>query len=160
MGVHQPWRNERRAQIEHLVRIGLGWQIARLADPQDLALTTSNAQGDSVAGIAAACGCATASLPLPVKRVIPSLIGPNDTGQREPGFEEGCTGGNEVEGRPLTDAELIDAARRGDVAAYEELVRRYEELAFRTAYLVCGDADEARDAAQEGFLRAFDALGR
>ena len=65
-----------------------------------------------------------------------------------------------MEGRPLTDAELIDAARRGDVAAYEELVRRYEELAFRTAYLVCGDADEARDAAQEGFLRAFDALGR
>ena len=65
-----------------------------------------------------------------------------------------------VEGRPLTDAELIDAARRGDVAAYEELVRRYEELAFRTAYLVCGDADEARDAAQEGFVRAYGALNR
>ena len=63
-----------------------------------------------------------------------------------------------VEGRPLTDAELIDAARRGDVGAYEELVRRYEQLAFRTAYLVCGDADEARDAAQEGFVRAYGAL--
>lgn len=63
-----------------------------------------------------------------------------------------------VEGRPLTDAELIEAARRGDVAAYEELVRRYEQLAFRTAYLVCGDADEARDAAQEGFVRAYGAL--
>ena len=63
-----------------------------------------------------------------------------------------------VEGRPLTDAELIDAARRGDVGAYEELVRRYEQLAFRTAYLVCGDADDARDAAQEGFVRAYGAL--
>jgi RNA polymerase sigma factor (sigma-70 family) len=63
-----------------------------------------------------------------------------------------------VEGRPLTDAELIDAARRGDVAAYEELVRRYEQLAFRTAFLVCGDAEEARDAAQEGFVNAYGAL--
>lgn len=65
-----------------------------------------------------------------------------------------------MEGRPLTDAELIDAARRGDVAAYEELVRRYEQLAFRTAFLLCGDADEAKDAAQEGFVRAYGALRR
>ena len=65
-----------------------------------------------------------------------------------------------MEGRPLTDIELIEQAKRGDVAAYEELVRRYEELAFRTAYLVCGDAFEARDAAQEGFLRAWRALHR
>ena len=66
----------------------------------------------------------------------------------------------QVEGRPLTDSELIEQARRGDVAAYEELVRRYEQTAFRAAYLVCGDADEARDAAQEGFLRAWQALPR
>jgi RNA polymerase sigma-70 factor (ECF subfamily) len=65
-----------------------------------------------------------------------------------------------VEGRPLNDVELIESASRGDVAAYEELVRRYEGLAFRVAYLVCGDADEARDAAQEGFLRAWHALPR
>ena len=65
-----------------------------------------------------------------------------------------------MEGRPLTDAELIEQAKRGDIAAYEELVRRYEEVAFRTAYLVCGDADEARDAAQDGFLRAYHALPR
>jgi RNA polymerase sigma-70 factor (ECF subfamily) len=52
----------------------------------------------------------------------------------------------------------MERARRGDVAAYEELVRRYEEVAFRTAFLVCGDADEARDAAQEGFVRAWRAL--
>ena len=64
-----------------------------------------------------------------------------------------------VEGRPLTDAELIESAKRGEVAAYEELVRRYEQVAFRTAYLVCGDADEARDATQEGFMRAYGAIG-
>jgi RNA polymerase sigma factor (sigma-70 family) len=65
-----------------------------------------------------------------------------------------------VEGRPLTDSELIERARAGDVAAYEELVRRYEQTAFRAAYLVCGDTDEARDAAQEGFVRAWQALPR
>jgi RNA polymerase sigma-70 factor (ECF subfamily) len=63
-----------------------------------------------------------------------------------------------VEGRPLTDSELIERAKSGDLAAYEELVRRYEQQAFRAAYLVCGDADEARDAAQEGFVRAWRAL--
>jgi RNA polymerase sigma-70 factor (ECF subfamily) len=52
----------------------------------------------------------------------------------------------------------MERARRGDVAAFEELVRRYEEVAYRTAYLVCGDADDARDAAQEGFVRAWRAL--
>ena len=64
----------------------------------------------------------------------------------------------EVEGRPLNDAELIEAARRGEVPAYEELVRRYENLAFRTAFLVVRDAEEARDAAQDGFMRAHRAL--
>ncbi len=33
-------------------------------------------------------------------------------------------------------------------------------LAFRTAVLICRDADEARDAAQEGFVRAWHALPR
>jgi RNA polymerase sigma-70 factor (ECF subfamily) len=66
----------------------------------------------------------------------------------------------EVEGRPLLEREWIEAARRGDASAFEELVRQYQEIAFRTAYLVVGDADEARDAAQEGFLRAHAALGR
>jgi RNA polymerase sigma-70 factor, ECF subfamily len=65
-----------------------------------------------------------------------------------------------VEGRPLTDSELIERARTGEVAAYEELVRRYQAQAFRAALFVCGDADEARDAAQEGFVRAWQALGR
>ena len=52
----------------------------------------------------------------------------------------------------------MERARQGNVAAFEELVRRYEQIAFRTALLVCGDADEARDAAQEGFVRAWRAL--
>jgi RNA polymerase sigma factor (sigma-70 family) len=62
-----------------------------------------------------------------------------------------------VEGRPLDETELIDRARRGDVAAYGELVRTYQDLAFRAACLV-GSPDEAEDAVQEAFVKAYRAL--
>jgi RNA polymerase sigma-70 factor (ECF subfamily) len=62
-------------------------------------------------------------------------------------------------GRPLEEADLVDRARRGDVGAYEELVRRYQDLAVRTAYVIAGGAD-AHDAAQEAFVKAYHALGR
>lgn len=62
-----------------------------------------------------------------------------------------------MEGRPLDETELIDRARRGDVAAYGELVRTYQDLAFRAACLV-GSPDEAEDAVQEAFVKAYRAL--
>jgi RNA polymerase sigma factor (sigma-70 family) len=66
----------------------------------------------------------------------------------------------QVEGRPLTESELVERARRGDQSAYGELVQAYQGIAFRTAYLVVGDAAEAEDAAQEGFVKAFYAMSR
>ncbi len=65
-----------------------------------------------------------------------------------------------MEGRPLEDTELVELARQGDGDAYDALVRRYQELAFRTAYLITGAAAEAEDAAQEGFVKAYYALAR
>jgi RNA polymerase sigma factor (sigma-70 family) len=65
-----------------------------------------------------------------------------------------------VEGRPLDDAELVDRAQRGEVDAYEMLVKRYEGVAFRTAYFVAGNAAEAQDAAQSAFIKAYYALPR
>ncbi len=65
-----------------------------------------------------------------------------------------------MEGRPLEDTELIDRARRGDASAYEEIVRRYRDVALRTATIVGGNAAEAEDAAQEAFVKAYAALGR
>ena len=59
----------------------------------------------------------------------------------------------------LDDAELIDRARAGDVAAYEVLVRRYQDVALRTAHLVAPEADAA-DAVQDAFLKAYAALSR
>ena len=65
-----------------------------------------------------------------------------------------------MEGRPLEDAELVEQARRGTVEAYGELVGRYQEVAFRAAYLVLGTAPEAEDAVQEAFVKAYYALRR
>lgn len=66
--------------------------------------------------------------------------------------------GQQRGGPPLDEDELIRKAQRGDVDAFEELVRRYEQTAFRTAFLIARDAAEAQDAAQEAFLRAYRAL--
>jgi RNA polymerase sigma factor (sigma-70 family) len=65
-----------------------------------------------------------------------------------------------VEGRPLDEDELVAKARRGEIAAYEELVRIYQTLAFRTAYVIAGSAADAEDAAQSGFVKAYYALDR
>lgn len=68
-------------------------------------------------------------------------------------------------GRPLTrgelaDAELVERARDGDGAAYAQLVSRYQEIAFRTAYVITRSAADAEDAAQDAFIKAHGALGR
>ena len=54
---------------------------------------------------------------------------------------------------------MIGRARTGDVAAYETLVRRYQDVALRTAYLVAPEADAA-DAVQDAFVKAHAALWR
>jgi RNA polymerase sigma factor (sigma-70 family) len=63
-----------------------------------------------------------------------------------------------VEGRPLEDAQLVELAKQGDVRAYEELVSRYQRLAFRVAWMVTREAAEAEDAVQEAFVKAYLAL--
>lgn len=65
-----------------------------------------------------------------------------------------------MEGRPADDSTLVARAQRGDRAAFEEIVQRYQQIAFRTAYLITGSAADAEDAAQEGFVKAYRALDR
>jgi RNA polymerase sigma factor (sigma-70 family) len=65
-----------------------------------------------------------------------------------------------VEGRPPEESQLVERARRGDVRAYEQIVRTHQGIAFRTAYLVAGNAADAEDATQEAFFKAYRALGR
>lgn len=63
-----------------------------------------------------------------------------------------------MEGGPLDDELLIARARAGDAEAYNGLVRRYQEAAFRTAYVILADPEAAADVAQEAFIKAFKAL--
>jgi RNA polymerase sigma-70 factor (ECF subfamily) len=64
-----------------------------------------------------------------------------------------------MEGRPEEDAELFARAQRGSLDAYEEIVQRYQQLAFRTAYVITRSAAEAEEAAQDAFVKAYRAMG-
>ena len=59
---------------------------------------------------------------------------------------------------PPDDEALIGRARMGDVASFEELVRRHDRSVLRLALSLLGSEEEARDVYQEAFLRAYRSL--
>lgn len=58
----------------------------------------------------------------------------------------------------MSDGELIERIRAGDDTAWTALVEMHQQPVFRLAYLLLGDADDAEDAAQEAFIRAYRSL--
>ncbi len=54
------------------------------------------------------------------------------------------------------DKELMVRASRGDMDAFEELVRRHQQAALDTAFHFLGDPRKAEDIAQEAFLRVLE----
>src|SRR5205809_7160272 len=59
---------------------------------------------------------------------------------------------------PTHDASLVRRARQGDLGAYDELVRRYQERIYATVYHMTSNHEDANDLAQEAFIKAFHAL--
>jgi RNA polymerase sigma factor (sigma-70 family) len=57
-------------------------------------------------------------------------------------------------------ATLVTRARAGDVNAFTELVRRYQAMAFGSAYAQLGDFHLAEDAAQQAFITAWRNLAK
>ncbi|HEU0016182.1 MAG TPA: RNA polymerase sigma factor [Longimicrobium sp.] len=57
-----------------------------------------------------------------------------------------------------TDAELVRRVLAGQRAAYEDLVRRYQETLFRHAYGMVGDGDVAADLVQDSLVKAYTRL--
>lgn len=51
------------------------------------------------------------------------------------------------------DLELVHASRNGDVAAFEELVKRYDRKLLRIAQNVTHNREDSEDVVQEAFLR-------
>lgn len=62
-------------------------------------------------------------------------------------------------GRSDTDT-LVDAARHGNRAAFDELVRRTHSQTYTLALRLVGDPDDARDVTQEAYLRAYRSIAK
>ena len=58
------------------------------------------------------------------------------------------------------DASLVERCKRGDAAAFDDLVRRHRSKVLNLALQMMGDAEAAEDLAQEAFVSAFRALPR
>lgn len=72
------------------------------------------------------------------------------TAQRIPGFQR----------VPMTDATLVRRVLEGDTAAFTMLVDRHAAACTRFATRMLGNREDAEDATQESFLRAYRSLGR
>jgi len=53
---------------------------------------------------------------------------------------------------------LVATAKEGDLSAYDELVRRYQERIYATIYHMTANHEDANDLAQESFIKAYRAL--
>ena len=58
----------------------------------------------------------------------------------------------------LTDIELVEQARSGDLRAMELLMRRHNRVLYRTARAILRDDTEAEDAVQDAYIQAFRSL--
>lgn len=54
---------------------------------------------------------------------------------------------------------LVAAARRGDVAAFNALVQQHQRQVYNLCYRTLGNAEDAADATQEAFFRAYRGIG-
>jgi RNA polymerase sigma factor (sigma-70 family) len=58
----------------------------------------------------------------------------------------------------MLEIDLVKQARKGDFAAYDELVKRYQQRIYATIYHMTANHEDANDLAQESFIKAFQAL--
>jgi RNA polymerase sigma-70 factor, ECF subfamily len=64
-------------------------------------------------------------------------------------------------GEPLTEElQLVQAAKGGDVSAFEDLVKRYDRNVFRIAQHITQNREDAEDVVQDAFLKAYQNLGQ
>ena len=61
---------------------------------------------------------------------------------------------------PDDETRLVDRARQGDLEAFTELVNRYEGKVFRLTQHITGNREDAEDALQEAFLKAYSRLSQ
>src|SRR6266487_1617192 len=67
---------------------------------------------------------------------------------------------NKVTDAPSEESILVEAARSGDIGAFESLVRRYDRNVFRIAQHITQNREDAEDVVQDAFLKAYQNLGQ
>ena len=65
---------------------------------------------------------------------------------------------NESAAEKAKEQALVRRAREGDLSAYDELVRRYQERIYATVYHMTANHEDANDLAQESFIKAYQSL--
>ena len=60
----------------------------------------------------------------------------------------------------MTDLELVGLAKSGHLDAFDELVNRHERKIFRLTQHITGNKEDAEDALQEAFLKAFSRIAQ
>ena len=63
-------------------------------------------------------------------------------------------------GEDFSNSELVKKSQLGDKSAFEELVKRHQELVFSLSFKLTGNRELANDVAQEAFIRAWKAIGK
>ena len=59
---------------------------------------------------------------------------------------------------PFVLQEIIKQIQKGDKHAFRVLVEKYQQTAFRLAFRMLGDEDEARDVVQDSFIRIWEKI--
>jgi RNA polymerase sigma-70 factor (ECF subfamily) len=58
------------------------------------------------------------------------------------------------------DSELVARVQTGDIGAFEELISRHSRRVYRTLLAILGNTEDAEDATQDTFLKAFQHIGK
>ena len=61
-------------------------------------------------------------------------------------------------GEEVSNSELVKKSQLGDQSAFEELVKRHQDLVFSLSFKLTGNRELANDVAQEAFIRAWKAI--
>lgn len=60
---------------------------------------------------------------------------------------------------PDDERELIKRSQRGDVIAFETLIKQHQVVAYNVALRILGNPEDAQDAAQEALIKVFKGIG-
>ncbi len=87
-----------------------------------------------------------------------SVAGANQRGLRVSFWEVLLVGLDNIANHASTDAELVRQTRAGQRSSFDALIERYQRRAVSVAYRLLGDLQDALEASQDAFLRAYQGL--